>query len=295
MLTPLEKVLPLTVKNNQFPFATQAGFRVMETVMLRNTDDLSLVENKLAFPVIVRPISNNLREELQMKTALYENMDAMRKHLAPILAGGNVELIAQGYVPGTDRDIVFFMASCDETGEPRLWLAGRKIRQNPPGRGVMAAGQVDSVPDPEFVEKSKKLCRLFGLRGVIGIECKQHAVTKEYVYIESSFRPEAFNSIGLAAGVDLVWDAYLAALHKPCGAVRPETSRGSWSYGELEHGTMKLLRKQGDPDWWKVLLPLPRPIAYAIFTWDDPLPFFHSATVLLWRKIKKCFPFGREK
>ena len=287
LVNPLEKVIHLAIKNHQFPLATQAGFRVMETVVLRNTDDFVHVESKLAFPVIVRPMSNKMRDILEMKTALYENRDALREHLTPLLTDNNIELIAQEFVPGTDRDVVFFMASCEESGEPRLWLTGRKVRQSPPGRGVMASGVVDAIPDPVFIEKSKELCRLLGLRGFIGIECKQHAVSKEYVYIESSFRPEGFNSICLAAGVDLVWDSYLAALGKPCGAVPPEKYKGSWRYAELEHGTMKTLKQQGDPDWWKVLLPLPRPVTYAFFTWDDPLPFFHSLSTLVLRRFKR--------
>ena len=290
LVNPLENVIPLTIKNNQFPLAAQAGLRVMETVIARNTDDVDHLEHKLSFPVLVRPASNNLRGEFKEKAALYEDINALREHISPLLNNdGRTELIVQEYIPGTDRDVMFFMASCDELGEPRLWLVGRKVRQNPPGRGVMASGVVDPVPDPVFIEKSKELCRLFGLRGFIGIECKQHAVTKEYVYIESSFRPEGFNSICLAAGVDLVWDSYLLELGKPCGAVRPDTFRGSWRYGELERGTMNILRQQGDPDWWKVLLPLPRPVAYAFFTWDDPLPFFHSISTLVQRRIKRYF------
>jgi len=291
VLTPLEKVIPLITKSNQFPLAAQGGFRVMETVILRNTDDLNRAERKLAFPVIVRPLSNNLRGKFTAKAALYENVEMLREHLHPILSEDGIELIAQEYIPGSDRDIVFFMASCEKTGEPRMWLSGRKVRQNPPGRGVMASGLVDTIPDPDFVEKSKTLCRLFGLRGFIGIECKQHAVSKEYVYIESSFRPEGFNAIGLAAGVDLVWDSYLTALNKPCGTVFPQKPKGSWAWAELEHGTMKLLKQQGDPDWWKVMIPLPRPIAYAFFTWDDPLPFFHSIGTLFLKKIKKWCRF----
>jgi predicted ATP-grasp superfamily ATP-dependent carboligase len=153
----------------------------------------------------------------------------------------------------------------------------------------MASGSVDPIPDPVFVEKSKHLCRLLGLRGFIGIECKQHAVSKEFVYIESSLRPEGINALCLAAGVDLVWDAYLSALGKPCSAVQPETCKGSWANVEDEHLVMKTLKKQGDPDWWKVLIPLPRPIAWAFFAWDDPMPFVHSVGTLLWRRIKRLF------
>ena len=289
VLTPFEKTIPLVSKNDQFPLATQAGFRVMATMMLRNINDLEHVEESLVFPVVVRATSQFAREKLVLKMAFYENFEAMQKHLRPMLSIEGVELIAQEYIHGSDGDVLVFMASCDGFGEPRLWLAGRKIRQCPPGGGFMAAGQIDSIPDPDFVEKSKELCRLFGLRGNIGIECKQHAVTKEYCYIESSFRPEAFNAMGLVAGVDLIWDSYLVAVGKPCGAVRPEEPKGAFRNGEWEHATMKILRKQGAPGWWKVFIPLPRPVAYAFFAWDDPLPFFHSVGTLLMRKISKLF------
>ena len=295
VLTPLEKALPLTThKSDQFPLAAQAGFRVMETVILQSIDDLKLVASKLAFPVLVRPMSNKIRDAVVMKTALFENEEAMRKDLTPILAKDGIELIAQEYIPGTDRDIVFFMASCDATGEPRIWLSGRKIRQNPPGRGVMAAGQVDSVPDPVFIEKSKKLCRLFGLRGFIGIECKQHAISKEYVYIESSFRPEAFNSICLSAGVDLVWDSYLAAIGEPLTKAGedyvPDKVRvGSWADMELELGTLKELWRSGDPAWKDFFKWLPRPVAWAYFTWDDPMPWVRQTLRLLSRRMKAIF------
>jgi predicted ATP-grasp superfamily ATP-dependent carboligase len=289
LVNPLEKLLPLTIKNNQFPLAEQAGFRVMESIVLRNTGDLSQIENKLSFPVIVRPASTLFRGGFDEKAKLYETFESLQTHLHPILTEEGVELIAQEYIPGSDRDVVFFMASCGESGEPRLWLAGHKVRQNPPGMGLMASGQIDSEPDPEFVEKSKKLCRLFGLRGFIGIECKRHAVSGEYVYIETNIRPEAISAIGYIAGVDIVWDTYLAALDKPCGTVRPETLKGSWAHMELEHAAMKTLRKQGDPNWWKVLIPLPRPIAWAFFAWDDPMPFFHSMSGLFWRRIKRLF------
>ena len=285
----LEKAIPLAIKGNQFPLATQAGFRVMETSMLRNVDDLNDIEKKLTFPVLVRPVSNNFRGEFEEKATLYENIGAMRKHLHPLLTEDRIELIAQEYIPGSDHDIVFFMASCEESGEPRIWLSGHKIRQNPPKMGLMCAGVLDPVPDVAFEKKCIQLCRLLRLCGFIGIEAKVHATTKEYCYIETSIRTEGCSSIGFAAGVDLVWDSYLTALNKPCGVVRPEKFKGSWAYAELEHGTMKILRQQGDPDWWKVFVPLPRPIAYAFFTWDDPLPFFHSLGTLLWRKIKKLF------
>ena len=287
MMTPLDKAATLSEKQQQFPLAEKAGFRVLQTVVLRSPSDMERVEDCLTFPVIVRPSRKNTSGGFEKKTELYETCDEMKSSLHPILSENGVSLIAQEYVPGTDRDVVFFMASCDAMGEPRTWLSGRKWRQSPPGRGLMASGIIDRKPDPDFVEKSKELCRLFALRGFIGIECKQNPETNEYCYIESSIRPEGTNAIGLAAGVDLVLQSYLATQNFPCGEVSQDELHGSWASFELDYASMKMLKAMKDSSWWNFFVPLPRPIAYPIFSWTDPLPFFCSLSNLVITKIQK--------
>jgi hypothetical protein len=56
---------------------------------------------------------------------------------------------------------------------------------------------------------------------------------------------------------------------------------------ELELGTMKMLRQQNDLSWKQIFKRLPRPIAWAYFTWDDPLPFCWHTFQLFKRAVLK--------
>ncbi|GHT27240.1 hypothetical protein FACS18942_06220 [Planctomycetales bacterium] len=278
----LDHCVFLSEKYNQFPLAEQAGFRVPKSLTLRTESDLDNVAS-LNYPVIVKPVAEKTRGQFHSKTELYENHETLKESLLPFLKENGVELLAQEFVAGSDENVRFFFASCGNDGEPRLWLSGSKIRQNPPGRGVMASGVVDNAPNLSFIEKSKTLCRLFGLKGFIGIECKYNETTGEYCYIESSLRPDGYNSIGFAAGVDIVFDSYLAALGILCEVEQPQTFKGVWADMELELGTMKMLRQQDDSSWKHFFKRLPRPIAWAYFTWDDPLPWCCQTLRLLGR------------
>ena len=279
LMTPFEKVISLTEKHQQFPYAEQAGFRNLPLMVLKSPKDLDTLESSLCFPVIVRPNSLQTKGGFNEKTSLYENLSQMKSHLFPILSQEGVELLAQEYVPGSDKDVLVFMASCGDEGEPRAWVSGRKWRQIPPGRGLMASGVAENIP--EFVEKSKELCRLLGVRGFVGIECKRNTVTNELVYIEASLRTDAFNGLCLAAGMNLVLDAYMARLGQPCGITQKQSFAGSWVCFQYDLDAAKTMIFQKQLTWSSFLRPLPRPIYYAYFAWDDPLPFvFHFSKTI---------------
>lgn len=283
-MTPVENAIHFVEKHQQFPLAEQAGFRILPTITLKSPEDIHISKERLVFPQLVRPSVPHLAGNFREKTMLFSDFESMESSLSPILEHSHSELITQEYVPGDDRDVLFFMASCDAKGEPRAWFSGRKWRQNPPGRGLMASGILEDIPD--FVEKSKQLCRLFALQGFIGVECKQHSKTKEFVYIESSIRPEATNAIGFSAGMNLVLDSYQAALGLPCQIIQKREYRGSWVNFQSDYEAAKILRAQKQLTWKEFFKRLPRPVSYATFASDDPMPFVFSIKEKVLNKIK---------
>jgi predicted ATP-grasp superfamily ATP-dependent carboligase len=270
-LMPMKQIVPYAEKEQQFPLAQQAGFLIVKTAILQSANDIGTASD-FCFPVIVKPRAIHSRGKFHEKALIFKNINDLRTKISPILEEPNVELMLQEYIPGDDSQVIWFMASCGEKGEPRAWITGRKWRQYPPGRGVMASGVLEELPD--FAHLSKQLCRLFGFRGFIGVECKQHSETQELFYIESSFRTEAYNSVCFAAGKNLVLDAYLAALGKPCPLIQTDSSNGSWCDASLDLDASRILIAEGKMSWRDYFKRLPRPIAWSCFAWDDPLPFF---------------------
>lgn len=269
-LTPALQVAPFCEKEQQFPLAEQAGFRVPQTVVMQTKDDINLVAS-LQFPVIVKPRALHTAGGYKSKADIFDDIDSLKSCVEPAFEHPATILLAQEFVPGDDKQVLFFMASCGEKGNVRLWFTGRKLRQFPPNCGVMTAGSLEHLPELEG--KAKTLCKLFGLRGFIGIECKQHLKSGELFYIESSLRVEANNSIGLSAKRDLVLDAYLAAHGLPCTSPQSIEMTGSWCDVSTDLDSARLLIADKKLTWNEYLKPLPRPLSFPYFTWSDPLPF----------------------
>jgi len=285
-LTPAQQVAPLCEKEQQFPLAEQVGFRISKTVLLQTTKDLEQVA-ALQFPVIIKKRSIHTAGGYKNKADLFENVDSLKAEIEPTFEDPETVLLAQEFVPGDDKQILFLMASCGEGGHVRAWFTGRKLRQFPPDCGVMSAGYLEHLPELE--EKSKALCKLFGLRGFIGVECKQHSETGELFYIESSLRVEANNSIGLSAKRDLVLDAYLAAHGLPCSIPQDIPMTGSWCDVSTDLDAARLLIADKKITWKEYFTPLPRPISFPLFAWDDPMPLLRWLPIRLVPILKKIF------
>jgi len=285
-LTPARQAAPLCEKEQQFSFAEQAGFRISKTVILRTSKDLEQVA-ALQFPVIIKPSAGHSTGGYKNKADIFENIDSLKTNIEPVFENPATVLLAQEFVPGDDRHVLFFLASCGEMGQVRAWLTGHKQRQFLPNRGVMASGYLEYLPD--LAEKSKILCKLFGLRGSIGVECKQHSETGELFYIESSLRTDAYNSICMSAKRNLVLDAYLAAHGLPCSLPQDTNMTGSWCDVSTDLDAARLLIAEKKLTWKEYFTPLPRPISFPVFAWDDPLPFLRWLPLRFASVYKKIF------
>ena len=153
-LTPAQQVVSFCEKEQQFPLAEQAGFRISKTVILQATKDFEQV-TALQFPTIIKPRTLHTKGGYKNKADLFEDMDALKTHIEPSFEDPATILLAQEFVPGDDQQILFFMASCGEGGHVRAWFTGRKLRQFPPDCGVMSAGYLEYLPELE--EKAKTL------------------------------------------------------------------------------------------------------------------------------------------
>ena len=278
---PSDNVFLYLEKSNQLPLAEKAGFKVPRSTILRNRHDLVGIADELAYPVIVKPLARHTTGAFTEKALVFESAAELVERVSAAFDDPQTELIAQEYIQGDDRNVLVFMGSCGPRGEVRVCVSGRKLLQNPPGRGMMASGIIDRNDAMETM--SKRLCALMGVQGFIGIEAKQRAGTDDLFYIESSFRPEAFNALAEAAGTNLVFDAYLCALNQPC-FVPPPGPTGSFLNLQYEIDATRELVRAGKARWRRMLKPLPRPTAYSLFAADDPFPFLRWLADAAWLK-----------
>ncbi|MDR2346157.1 MAG: hypothetical protein LBE18_08840 [Planctomycetaceae bacterium] len=270
-------------KDKQLPLAENAGFLIPKSVKLERKSDLEFVVNSFRFPIIVKPLARHTIGTFEHKGLIIENKNETKEYIEKYLDNPPTILIAQEYIEGTDNDILFFMGSSDCNGEVRAFVTGRKLRQNPPNSGMMTCGYIEKLPELEL--KSKALCKLYKIEGFIGIECKKPPNTENYFYIETSFRPEIFNEITTATGVNLVYDVYMSKLGQP-RKIKQTTDKGSWYDLLADFESIQSQVKQRKTTRRKILKKLPRPITYSHFAIDDPLPFVIRLVNKIKSKIK---------
>lgn len=279
-------------KDTQLPLAEQAGFRVPKSCVLEKTDDLENCVQTLQFPIIVKPLARHTIGVFNEKAMIVDSKGDLSAKVKKYLDSPPTVLIAQEYIPGSDNDILVFMGSSDAEGNVRAFITGRKLRQHPPHHGMMACGYIEPIPALE--EKARALCKLYKIRGFIGIECKRPPGTEDYVYIETSFRPEIFNALAEGAGVNLVYDTYQATLGEP-RSIPLTAASGSWYNFSYDLESSRDLIRAGEMSWSDYRKRLPRPIAWAYFAWDDPGPFLCIFLEKLFAKIKRWFATNHER
>ncbi|MDR2761168.1 MAG: hypothetical protein LBB88_01050 [Planctomycetaceae bacterium] len=289
-LTPsFDETFKFLEKDQQLPFAEQAGFLIPKTAKLERKVDLEIVVDSFRFPIIIKPLARHTTGSFDYKGLIIENRDSTKELVEKYLDDPPTILVAQEYVAGTDNDILFFMGSSDVEGEVRAFVTGRKLRQNPPSSGMMACGYLEKLP--EFEKKSKALCKLYKINGFIGIECKRPPNTDDYFYIETSFRPEIFNAISSGVGVNLVYDVYLSKCGQPC-RIKPTADKGSWYDLFADFESVQTQVRQKKSTWRIAFKKLPRPITYSHFAIDDPMPFIVRLFIKVVSKIKRIFGFN---
>lgn len=284
---PFGDVSPLLEKANQLPLAVEAGFHVPQSLVLRSGGELRAVSEKFRFPIIVKPLARHTVGKFPQKVLVYDSPKHFIEETKKFLEDKNTELFAQEYISGVDTNVLFCMASCDKEGKVRSCVSGYKLRQNPPGFGLMSSGVIDK--NKQMEDKSEKLCQLFKIGGFIGIEAKMREGTDELYYIETNFRPEAINPLAEISGSDLVLDTYLTAIGEPCFISSPGPT-GSYMNLQLEIEAIRHLVHSGKAKWTELLRPLPGPTAYSLFAPDDPLPFlrwmFDAVRLKMLRSLK---------
>lgn len=282
IVVPSDNAINFLEKSDQLPLAIKAGFKVPKSVVLSNSNDIESVSEKLDYPIIVKPLARHTMGSFTEKALIFDTQESFVEKISHLFDDKRTELIVQEYIPGDDTNVLIFMASCDSQGKVRACVSGRKLRQIPPGFGLMSSGVIDKNETMENI--SKKLCLLFKIGGFIGIEAKMRQGTEDLYYIETNFRPEAISALAETVGTNLVLDIYMNAIGQPCFASSPGPN-GSYLNLQYEIDAIRQLVHEGKAKWIELFRPMPRPTAYSLFALDDPLPFLRWLAEAVWLKL----------
>jgi predicted ATP-grasp superfamily ATP-dependent carboligase len=145
------------------------------------------------------------------------------------------------------------------------------VRQYPPNSGTVTLAI--SERNPELVASGTHFCRSIGYRGIVGLEYKRDGEDNQYKLLD--FNPRLMLSDGLTAycGINLPLLQYLD-LTGQTPAPRREYQEGvGWLESIADFHAFRQYHERGElgfSDWLKSIR---RAKAFALFAWDDPLPF----------------------
>lgn len=248
------------------------------TLVIHSVEDVDRAQAELTFPVICRPVELAKKGLFEGKMFVAEDENVMRQRLAPVFAGVvKGEILVQEYIEGGNDQLYFTLASCDCDGNVEAMVTGRKLYEYP--KGLMCIGE--TVQDPALSDAAWKVFRAFSLSGVLGVEFKYDSKRQEYYFIEVNFRPENILSIAERSGVNIMYHAYLKAIHRPELYSTPNEPQSTlWRDISL----IALSRLTGGKP--PVHHPNGRKTVDAYWSFSDPLPAIAWYVVKLWRVVK---------
>jgi predicted ATP-grasp superfamily ATP-dependent carboligase len=176
----------------------------------------------------------------------------------------------------------------DDNHQPQATFIARKLRQWPPETGTSCLGE--EVRNDEVLEESLKLFKSVNYHGLGYVEMKKDQRTKEHFIIEPNIgRPTGRSAISEAGGVELLYTAYCDMIGAPLPENRSQQYRNvKWISLRRDIQSAFFYWRRGDlslTDWmqsWRGKK------AYAIFSWNDPAPFFFDF-LGLFGKVKDKF------
>lgn len=275
-------------KESLHRIAMDKGVAVPETVRTNEENFIQKVETLLKYPCIVKPVDSpsfvaKFRKKIFKINNREELVQAIKK-----AEEANLEVIVQRIIPGFDDHMYTFDAYLNQDSKVTHWATFRKYRQYPINFG--ASVYTGHKYMPELYEIGTKFLEDLNYKGFAEIEFKKDSETGRFYLIEINVRITNFNNLIYKLGLNIPYITYMELIGKPLEAkfIKKETRMVFWYVYEDLLAIKDYIRK-GQLTFIEVFVSLFRPKAYAIWSWNDPMPAFAFLGNVLNRLIKKIF------
>jgi D-aspartate ligase len=269
--------------------AAELGMDFPASFHPRSLEEIERLECR--FPVILKPAFRKGMDEFTQAKAWMvndrEQLLTLYKRAAALV--GNDAIIVQEWIPGTGES-QYSCAGLWERGEPVVSLVARRLRQHPIDFG-RSSTYVETIEQPEVEALACRFLKSINYTGVVEVEFKHDHRDGHYKLLDVNGRFWTWNGLGPLAGVDfpyLAWRQALGEIVAPArarpGAAWMHTSRDVLAaYEEISNGTLTVR---------DYLASFRKPLAFANFALDDPMPAIVELPVAAWNRFAHG-PLGR--
>lgn len=193
-------------KEKIYSVAESVGIPIPKTFHPENEDETKRVAYEMNYPCLVKPASShNFAKRFRKKLFRVSTPAELIKTYRFLTANG-FKMMIQEDIRGDDRDLVTFNTVLNQNSEPLAVFMHRRLRQNPPGYGVVSLGE--STWEPKIIQPCMKLLKAIRFQGIAQVEFKRDPRTGEFKFFEINGRSYLAISLSTACGVNLIYIAY---------------------------------------------------------------------------------------
>jgi D-aspartate ligase len=278
MNLPAEDVAESVVnKRRLYELAAANGTPFPNSYFPGTYDEAVAVKDSLRYPAFIKPYWGHQWRRYfggQHKGFKVHSPEEFLARFREVLDSGHPALV-QSYITSPEDNLFSVSLYVSETGEVLGAFPRKQVRQYPPNSGTVSLAV--SERNPELVSIGTRFCQSIGYRGIAGLECKLDREDNQYKLLDFNPRLMLSDSLTAYCGMNFPLMQYLDVTgQRP--APRPhECPEGvKWLDSIEDFQSFKQYHERGELGFKDWLRSLTGARVFALFAWDDPLPFLSA-------------------
>jgi len=249
-----------------------------KTLIVGKDDRFEDFIGQMTFPCILKPVySADFRRRLNKKAIVIDHEDELKEKYLHYSQFG--ELMIQELIPGGEDQLYGVATLFDAHMQLLAVFTGQKLHQYPPYFG--SGSLVRSMRDEEIARAGIAFMKALGFKGFGKLEYKLDPRDGKLKFLEINPRTWYWHSLSQACGVDLPYLYYLSVTGQNPQPVTEQRTDIKWLYLVRDFLAFRDKQRNGDASLLEWLKSLSGKKDYALFAWDDPLPFFRISLSFL--------------
>lgn len=278
-------------KNTLHDIAIKHGVKVPETIRVDEANLFERVSSEIGYPCIVKPSDSPKFVSVFRKKLFKVHSESELRKAIEDANGHDLEVFVQRIIPGFDDHMYTFDCYLNQKSKVTHYMTCNKKRQYPINFGASVYTSQEHVG--VLYDIGAPFLEAVGFKGFAEIEFKKDAETGEFYLIEINVRTTNLNSLLEKVGINFPYLQYADLTGQAIGSKYfTKTTKRTFVYGLEDALAIKgylKTKQQSLSDIMKIFF---RKRAYAIWTIDDPMPYFYFMGQLVKKVIHKLTKRG---